>query len=104
MGTGSDKKGQDKKRIDERECENRKARRQTSECKATLVWTREKEGRRLRGKKMMEMTVPGRRKRGRARRRWMDLAREDMQRVGAKEEEEVDRDKWKILSRSGDPK
>ena len=50
MATGSDKKGQDKKRIGERDCKNRKARRQTSECKATLVWTREKERRRPRGK------------------------------------------------------
>ena len=29
--------------------------------------------------------VPGRRKRGRPRRRWMDLAREDMERVEAKD-------------------
>ena len=36
--------------IRERDCENRKARRQTSECKATLVSPREKERRRLRGK------------------------------------------------------
>ena len=39
----------DKKRIRERDCKNCKARRQTLECKATLVWTHEK--RRLRGKK-----------------------------------------------------
>ena len=32
---------------------------------------------------MMEMAVPGRRKKGRPRRRWMDLAREDIERVGA---------------------
>ena len=51
MGTVSDKKGQDKKRICERDCENCKAGRQTSECKATLVWTRKKERRRLRGEK-----------------------------------------------------
>ena len=38
------------KRIRERDCENRKARRQTSECKAMLVWPCEKERRRLRGK------------------------------------------------------
>ena len=50
MGTGSDNKRQDKKQIRERNCENRKARRQTSKCKTTLVWTREKERRRLRGK------------------------------------------------------
>ena len=51
MGTGSDKKGQDKKRIRERDRENCKAGRQTSECKATLVWTRKKERRRLRKEK-----------------------------------------------------
>ena len=37
------------------------------------------------GKRMMEMVVPDRRKRGKPRRRWMDLTREDMERVGAKE-------------------
>ena len=51
MGAGNDKKGQDKKRIRERDRKNRKARRQTSECKAALVWTHEKERRSLRGKK-----------------------------------------------------
>ena len=54
------------------------------------------------GKRMMEMTVSGRRKRRRPRRRWMDLAREDMERVGAKGGEKVDWDKWKIFSRCGD--
>ena len=43
------------------------------------------------GKRMMEMVVPGRRKRGRPRRRWMDLVREDIERVGAREKDEVDR-------------
>ena len=51
MGTGSDKKGQDKKRIRERDRRNCKAGRQTAECKVTLVWTCEKERRRLRGEK-----------------------------------------------------
>ena len=45
------------------------------------------------GKKVMEMAVPGRRKRGRPMRRWMDLAREDMKRVEAKEGGAVDREK-----------
>ena len=54
-------------------------------------------------KKMMEMVVPGRRKRGRPRRWWMDLVRKDMERVGAREGDEVDRVKWRILSRCGDP-
>ena len=57
------------------------------------------------GKRMMEMAVPGRGKRGRPRRRWMDLVREDMERVGANREgDEVNRVKWRILSRYGDPK
>ena len=55
------------------------------------------------GKRMMEMAVPGRRKRGRPRRRWMDLVREDMERVGAREGDDVDRVKWRLLSRCGDP-
>ena len=52
---------------------------------------------------MMEMAVPGRRKRERPRRRWMDLAREDMERIGAWKRDEVDWVKWRILSRCGEP-
>ena len=55
------------------------------------------------GKMMMEMAVPGRRKRERPRRRWMDLAREDMERVGAKEGDEINRVKWKLVLRCFDP-
>ena len=55
------------------------------------------------GKRMLEMAVPGRRKRGRPRRRWMDLLSEDMRRVGAKEGDEMDRVRWRRLSRCGDP-
>ena len=35
---------------------------------------------------MMEMAVPGRRKRGRPRKRWMDLAREDLERLELRRE------------------
>ena len=52
---------------------------------------------------MMEMAVPGRRKRGRPRRRWIDLARENTEMVGTREGDEVDWVKWRILSRCGDP-
>ena len=45
------------------------------------------------------MAVPVRRKRGRPKRKWMDMAREDMKRVGAREGGEVDQVKWRILSR-----
>ena len=55
------------------------------------------------GKRMMEMAVPGKRKRGRPRRRWMDLVREVMERVGAKEGDEVDRVKWRLLLRCTTP-
>ena len=55
------------------------------------------------GKRMMETAVPGIRKREKPRRRWMDLVREDMERVGTREGDEVDRVKWRILSRCGDP-
>ena len=56
------------------------------------------------GKRMMEMAVPGRRKRGRPRRRWVDLAKEDLKSIGAKEGDEINQIKWRILSRYGDPK
>ena len=44
-----------------------------------------------------------RREEGYAGKTMMDLAREDMERVREKEGDEVDRDKWRILSRCGDP-
>ena len=34
----------------------------------------------------------------------MDLAKEDVKRVGAKEGGKVDREKWRILLRCGDPR
>ena len=49
------------------------------------------------------MAVPGSRKRGRLRRRWMDLMKKGMERVGDREGDEVDRVKWRLLSRCGDP-
>ena len=49
------------------------------------------------------MAVPDRRKRGRPRRRWMDLLRENLKSFGAKEGDEIERVKWRILSRCGDP-
>ena len=35
------------------------------------------------GKRMLEIVVPGRRRRGRPKRRWMDVMREDMEKVGS---------------------
>ena len=54
-------------------------------------------------KRMMEMVVPGRRKRRRPRKRWIDLVRENLEKVGAREGDEIDRVKCRILLRCGDP-
>ncbi|KAI5613334.1 hypothetical protein C0J50_11694, partial [Silurus asotus] len=43
------------------------------------------------GRRMLRMETPGRRKRGRPRRRFMDVVREDMQVVGMKEADVEDR-------------
>ena len=72
MGIVNDKKGQDKKLICERDHKNCKAGRLTLEYKATLVWNVKRREEDYVGKRMMEMAMPGRRKRGRPRRKWMD--------------------------------
>ena len=55
------------------------------------------------GKRMVKMAIPGKRRRRRSKRRWTDLVREDMEIVGAREGDEVDRVLWRRLSRYGDP-
>ena len=72
------------------DCKNCKAGRQSSECKVTLVWTRKKERRRLRGEKDDGDGGARHKEKRKARRRWMDLVREDLERVGAREGDEVD--------------
>ena len=49
------------------------------------------------------MAVPGRRKRGRPKKRRINLVRENLERVEAKEGDKVGQVKWKILWRYGDP-
>ena len=53
---------------------------------------------------MVEMAVSGRRKRERSRRRRMYLEREDTERVGAKDRDNVNWVKWKIFLRCSDHK
>ena len=43
------------------------------------------------GRKMMGMELPGKRKRGRPKRRFLDMVKEDMKEVGAKEIDMEDR-------------
>ena len=52
--------------------------------------------------KMIEMAISGQR-RGRPKRRWIDLVKEDTLMVGAREGNEFDRVLWRRLLRCGDP-
>ncbi|KAI5101449.1 hypothetical protein C0J45_8652 [Silurus meridionalis] len=55
------------------------------------------------GRRMLKMEPPGGRKRGRPRRRFMDVVREDMQVVGVKEADVEDRVVWRRMIRCGNP-
>ena len=56
------------------------------------------------GRRMLEMELPGRRPRGRPRRRFMDAVKEDMQIVGVIVEDTKNRLKWKTVICCGDPR
>ena len=49
------------------------------------------------------MELPGKRKRGRPKRRFMDVVKEDMPEVEVTEEDTVDRNNWRRKIRCGDP-
>ena len=55
------------------------------------------------GRKMMEMELPRKRKRGRPKRRFLDVVKEDMEEVGAKETDIEDRKMWRMMIRYGHP-
>ena len=55
------------------------------------------------GRKMMEMELPVKRKRGRPKRRFLDVVKEDMKEVGAKEIDIEDRKMWRMMIRCGHP-
>ena len=52
---------------------------------------------------MLRMELPGKRKRGRPKRRFMDVVKEDMAEVEVMEEDAVDRNNWRRKIRCGDP-
>ena len=54
-------------------------------------------------KKMMEMELPGKRRRGRPKRRFLDVVKEDMGEVGAKETNIEDKKVWRMIIRCGHP-
>ncbi|KAK3548241.1 hypothetical protein QTP70_005820 [Hemibagrus guttatus] len=55
------------------------------------------------GRRMLDMELPGRRQRGRPKRRYMDGINEDMKLVGASVEDAEDRDGWREMIRCGVP-
>ena len=55
------------------------------------------------GRRVMEMDVQGRRRRGRPKRRWMDCISDDMRSKGLIGDEVWDRSKWRTLARNIDP-
>ena len=55
------------------------------------------------GRRMLRMELPGKRKRGRPKRRFMDVVKEDMAEVEVTEEDTEDRSNWRWKIRCGDP-
>ena len=55
------------------------------------------------GKKMMEMELLGKRKRGKPKRRFVDVVKEDIREVGAKETDVEDRKVWRMMIHCGHP-
>ena len=55
------------------------------------------------GRRMLRMELPGKRKRGRPKRRFMDVVKQDMAEVEVTEEDTVDRRNWRKKIRCGDP-
>ena len=55
------------------------------------------------GRKMLRMDLPGKRKRGRPKRRFMDVVKEDMAEVEVTEEDTEDRSNWRWKMHCGDP-
>ena len=53
--------------------------------------------------RMMRLELPGRRSRGRPKRRFMDVVKEDMKLVGVREEDADDRVRWRWMICCGDP-
>ncbi|XP_063881686.1 uncharacterized protein LOC135111938 [Scylla paramamosain] len=55
------------------------------------------------GRRMLDMDLPGRRKKGRPKRRFMGAVKGDMQVVGVTEESAEDQAHWRRVIRCGDP-
>ena len=69
---------------------------------AEVVWTCHEKRPRVCRKKD-HGNLPGKRKRGRPKRRFLDVVKEDMEKVGAKEMDIEDRKMWRMMTRCGHP-
>ena len=54
-------------------------------------------------RRVLEMEIPGRRGRGRPKRRWMDVVNEDLREKRLTEEDALDRSRWRKAVRNVDP-
>ena len=54
-------------------------------------------------RRMLRIELPGKRKRGRSKRRYIDVVKEDMAQVEVTEEDTEDRNNWRRKIRCGDP-
>ena len=70
--------------------------------KAILRWFGHVQRRDI-GRRMLRLELPGRRPKGRPKRRFMEVVKEDMKLVGVKDEQEEDRVRWRQMIRCGDP-
>ena len=55
------------------------------------------------GRRMRRMELPGKRQRGRPKRRFMDVLKEDKAEVEVTEEDTEDRNNWRSILCCGDP-
>ena len=69
---------------------------------AEVVWTCHERDQEYVGRKMMELELPGKR-RGRRKRRFLHVVKEDMVKVCAKETDVEDRKMWRTMIRCGHP-
>ena len=55
------------------------------------------------GKRILRMAIPGKRKRGRPKRRYIDGIKKDMMSAGLREKDALNRERWRGKIRCGDP-
>ena len=87
----------------QRESTGGKVWRENTRGKTEMVWTPTEERWWVCWERMLRMELPGKRKRGRPKRRFMDVVTEDMAEVEVTEEGSVDRNNRRRKIRCGDP-